>query len=85
MDLRSLQTRYANGDAPVDVALHVLNCCKTKPELNNSFVSFASEDQVKQFSADAEAISPTGRYTIVTLSCRHIGSKRAAKKETPQP
>lgn len=60
--------RYANGDAPGTVALHVLNSCKTKSELKNSFVSFASEDQVKQFSADAEAISPPGRYTTVTTA-----------------
>lgn len=64
MDLKSLQTRYRNGDAPVDVALHVLQSCKTKAELNHSFVSLASEDQIRQYSASAEAIAAAQRYSF---------------------
>ena len=61
MDLKSLQTRYRDGAAPVNVALQVLQSCESKPELRASFVSLASEKQVRQASADAEAIAHASR------------------------
>lgn len=58
MDLSSLRTRYRNGADPADVARHVLASCRT---LQNTFISFASESQLKLFCADAEAIAPGDR------------------------
>lgn len=73
MDLISLHERYKNGAAPVEVALHVLSCCQRTPSV---FISLVSEDDLKVFCADADAIAPSQR-------CAY-GNNMTLREMTPQ-